>query len=464
VSERPTPRSGRGPITAGEEPILQSGTVARIEEPAPALFKGRWWLLAVLFFTAIISYSDRLILSVLVDPLRADLGLTDATVGLLQGPAFTLVYVFAALPLGRFADRTKRKLLLFCGSLLWCAATVLCGLAQNGATLLMGRILLGIGEATLIPAGISLVADAFPSERRGLAIGVFLLGSVIGGPFGITLGGVLLSIAKAGTFAALPLIGGLAPWRVVLVSVGCAGLLAPILLLTLTEPQRGPTDQKNLRATLGHFAADRRRLLPLYGGLALLSIGDYGLVSWVPTVLSRDFYWSPDRVGVAFGIVTASAGIAGALLGGWIADAAARRGGTAGRLAISIVGAAVAVAAAAAVAGGSAYLVLCGLGLWIFAATVAEVSVVAVVQELIPPQLRGTGMAFLTFTNTLVGLGGGPTLIAATTQFVYQTPTAVDASITTVGVLAAVGASIVFIVSRRILRSSSAAVRLGVIT
>jgi MFS family permease len=409
----------------------------------------RWWLLGVLFITAIVSYSDRLILSMLVDPLRADLGLTDAQVGLLQGPAFTLVYVFTALPFGRLADRYSRRWLLLAGASLWCAATVLCGSAPSAGAFLVGRLLLGVGEAALIPTALSLLADAFPPERRGLALGVFLLSSVIGGPLGITIGGILLSLAQAGSLAAWPVIGTLAPWRAVLVTTGIAGLVAPLLVFTITEPLRGRIEATDFAATRKHFFADRRRLLPLYGGLALLSIGDYGLVSWVPTALERLFGWTADRVGIAFGIITAGAGIAGSLLGGWVADLAARRGGDRARLLVSMAGAVLATTAAAAISLGHAPWVLFGLGFWIFTSTVGEVSAVAAIQDMIPAQLRGTAFALLTFTNTLVGLGGGPPLIAATTEYLYRTPAAVDRAISLVGMIGALVACALFLTARR---------------
>jgi MFS family permease len=182
-------------------------------------------MVTVLLFTALVSYSDRLILSVLVDQIRGDLGLSDSMLGFLQGAAFTIVYVFAALGFGRLADRNRRKPVLICGVLLWSAAGVLCGIAPNAETLLAGRLLLGVGEAVLLPTAFSMIADAFPRERRGIAVGTLILGTVVGGPLGITIGGILLTAATSGTFAAWPLLSALAPWRIVLVSVGLAGLL-----------------------------------------------------------------------------------------------------------------------------------------------------------------------------------------------------------------------------------------------
>jgi MFS family permease len=430
---------------------------ARADHPHALPSAGtRWWLLGVLFITAIVSYSDRQILSMLVDPLSAALGLTDAEVGLLQGPAFALVYVFTALPFGLLADRYSRRRLLLAGAALWCAATVLCGLAPSAGVFLIGRLLLGVGEAALIPTALSMLGDSFPPERRGVPLGVFLLGSVVGGPFGITIGGLLLSLAQGGSFAAWPGIGNLAPWRAVLTTTGVVGLISPLLILTLSEPLRARTEGTDLSATRRYFLSDWRRLVPLYGGLALLSIGDYGLVSWVPTALKRIFSWSPDRVGLYFGIITAAAGIAGSLLGGFIADLAERRGGDRARLLVSMTGALLAVTAAAAISQGHADAMLFGLGFWIFTATVGEVSAVAAIQDIVPTQFRGTAFAMLTFTNTLMGLGGGPPLIAAATEYVYRSPAAVDRAISLVGIAGGLLSCTLFFVARRALARSPA--------
>ena len=220
-------------------------------------------MVAVLFLTAVVSYTDRLILSVLVDPLRADLGLSDSGVSLLQGAAFTLVYVFASVPLARVADRRCRRNLILAGACLWCLSTVMCGFAPGFWTLFVGRLLVGIGEATLVPAAVSMVADAFPPVRRGTGIGLFAMGTVIGGPFGISAGGILLAAATEGQFGGWPVIGSLAPWRSVLVIVGLVGLAIPLLLLTVREPTRVEQTADNRIATAArHFIDHRSILLP----------------------------------------------------------------------------------------------------------------------------------------------------------------------------------------------------------
>lgn len=424
-----------------------AGTCIRPQYPARSV---GWWLVGVLFLLALLAYTDRLVLSVLVDPLRKSLGISDAAVSLLQGVAFTIVYVFASLPLGRLADRRGRKSLLIAGALLWCFATVLCGLARNFDILFAGRLLIGIGEASIVPAAISMIADSFPPERLGTAVGTFAMGTVIGGPLGISAGGLLLTAARRGTFAAWPFIGSLVPWRIVLVVLGLLGLLAPLLLLTTREPVRVRTERSSsLKEMFRYFAGDRRRLIPLYVGMALLSIGDYGLLSWAPTALSRVFGWPADRVGLVFGVLTAATGVVGAVGGGWFSDFAERRGGVRARLTVCLAAGLVAVAAAAAISAPDARIVLAGIGLWVLASTFGSLGSICTLQEFVPTEHRATSMSVVTFCNTLVGLGCGPTLIALTTQYGFGAPTDVAYAISTVVVPAGLLACVLFGLLRR---------------
>ena len=186
-----------------------------------------WWSVAVFGIAAVVSYTDRLILSALVDPIKLTLRVADSAVSLLQGAAFALVYVFAGLLLGRLADQKRRLTILTMGSTLWCAGTVACGLAPSFGLLFLARVVVGIGEAALAPAVVSIIADSFPDRRRGTAAGIFLLGTLIGGSASVALGSVMLSLAITGTFTGIPGIDSLEPWRAVLVLVGTVGLVVP---------------------------------------------------------------------------------------------------------------------------------------------------------------------------------------------------------------------------------------------
>ncbi len=409
-----------------------------------------WWSVAVFSLAALVSYTDRLILSSLVDPVKASLGLSDSAVSLLQGAAFALVYVTAGLFLGRLADRSHRLSLLTGGVTLWCVGTIAGGFAQGFGMLFLARMLVGIGEAALAPAAVSIIADSVPPQQRGTAVGIFLMGTVLGGPMSIATGSIMLSLANAGSFHAVPFVGPLEPWRAVLVLVGAIGLIVPLLLLTLREPVRlESAPVPNVAETIRHLLADRGTLAPTYIAMGLLSIGDYGLLSWVPSVLSRRFGMAPDELGWAFGTVTVIAGVVGCLLGGVGSDAAERMRGTVGRLRFSVAAALAAVIGALLVSGGSQQLVLVGLGLWTCASSLAAISGIAAIQSLVPAEYRGVGMALVAFCNTLLGLGFGPTLVALVTEHVYRDSAAVGYAISLVVVPAGVVAVVLFVLSDR---------------
>ncbi|WP_129780858.1 MFS transporter [Peristeroidobacter soli] len=415
----------------------------------PSAARG-WWMVAVFCLAAFVSYTDRLILSALFDPLRADLGISDAQVSLLQGAAFVVIYVLAGLPLGRLADRGRRRSLLLFGAITWCLGTAYCGMAPDFWSLFVGRLIVGIGEAALAPAGVSMLADSIPPERRGTAIGIFMMGTVVGGPAAVAIGGILLGAAETGALSSLPLIGEAAPWRIVLVVVGICGLIVPLLFLTLREPARTGTTGHDmpLSQVVSRFVRDWRLFVPLYLGMALLSVGDYGLFSWVPASLSRRFAWSSEQIGTLMGAITAVAGVTGSLAAGALSDAAARRGGTRARLGLVAAGALVAAFGASLVAVNHPGFVLAGLGLWTFASALGGIGGIAALQEIVPNELRGVSMSVLAFCNTLLGLGFGPTAVALVTERGFGEPAAVGTAISVVVAPAGLISCLLFVVLR----------------
>src|ERR1700737_877766 len=199
-----------------------------------------WAVVAILIATAVLAYTDRQVLSLLVDPIRADLGISDTQVSLLLGTAFAVVYGIAGLPLGYLADRTSRRNLIFCGVLIWSIGTIACGLSQSFGQLFAGRLVVGLGEAVLSPAAISLISDYFPPSRRGMAEGCFLSGIAMGIGAAILIGGGVLHFVQLGALAGTPL-ATQAPWRLVLLLIGAPGLLWALAILAIREPVRRTT-------------------------------------------------------------------------------------------------------------------------------------------------------------------------------------------------------------------------------
>jgi MFS family permease len=395
-----------------------------------------WWVVAIFAVAAVLQYTDRQILSLLVDPIRAELGLSDTQISVLQGAGFAVLYSLIGLPLGRAADMLPRRNLIIAGILLWSLATAACGLATDYLQLLLCRICVGIGEAALAPAAVSMIADYFPPTRRGTAIGAFLTGQGVGGGAAITIGGFVLALAEGGSFSALPLLGGLAPWRIVLILVGLPGIPVAALLLTTAEPAR------RRAAAAGHalplsqvyqgFRARAASLAPLYIATALLSVGDYGLLAWSPALLSRNFAFGPAEIGAVLGGLAMATSFIATIGAGWVADRLARKGGAAARLRFVYLSSFAGVFGACVGFAPDATTALAVLTIWMLMSSATATVAITAMLELLPNEMRGIGTSMAAFCNTILGLGLGPTLVALATDHIFAAESAVGLAMTLV--------------------------------
>jgi MFS family permease len=398
------------------------------------------YVLAIFFAVAVLSYTDRLILNLLVDPIRHDLGITDTQISLLQGVAFAALYAVIGLPLGRFADRFNRRNLILFGVVTWSAATAACGLASGFWPLFAARIGVGLGEAALAPAAMSMIADYFPPHRRGSAIGVFLTGMSMGGGTAVLTGGALLQGFESGGLALPALFGHLAPWREVLVALAFPGCLMAPLLLTVREPARRETltaaaaGQSAFEPTKRFFSENRWTFIYLFTAFALGNLASYASDAWLPSVLIRRFSLSPVQVGASIGTVSLICGGAGTLLGGVIADRLQHAGRSDAALRFTLVTNLCALPLLIFPLMPTLVLALTLAGVSAFVLGMAGTAGLTATQNAVPGEMRGFAVSMQAFMYTLIGLGLGPTLVAFTTDHVYRDPRQVGASIVTVTV------------------------------
>ncbi|MFY9571890.1 MAG: MFS transporter, partial [Blastocatellia bacterium] len=207
------------------------------DEPYPAIGYA-WYVVGVLTLVYIFSFIDRQILSLLVRPIRRDLGISDFQMSLLMGFSFALFYTFFGLPLGRLADSRSRRTIIAAGFTVWSIMTAACGLARNFAHMLLLRMGVGVGEAALSPAAYSMITDYFPPRRRATAISVYSMGIYIGSGLAFIVGGLVAGAASAQETWDLPLVGATRPWQVVFFIVGLPGVLLALLMYTVREPVR----------------------------------------------------------------------------------------------------------------------------------------------------------------------------------------------------------------------------------
>jgi len=423
--------------------VSNSDSLMAGEAPWPPASRA-WWAVGVFCIAAILSYSDRQILSLLVDPIRADLHVTDVQVGLLQGAAFALIYAVAGVALGRAADVLPRRLVIVGGVAIWSLATVACGYAPSFWALFAARAAVGIGEAALAPAAMSIITDSFPVNRRGAGTGAFLMGMVIGGGVAITLGGFILQAAQAGALRGVPVLGALAPWRASLVVLGLLGLPVALLAASVPEPARrhlmGGTSGRPapLRDAAGRLAALWPALAPLYAAMGLASLCDFAILNWVPTFLIRRFSVSIAEIGLVLGSVVIVGGIAGSFGVGLIGDRMAARGGGSSRLRLAVAAMLIGIVSSLFVLAPTPAVVFAFAGLWIFASTTGQALGLTVLQELAPGDARGLSVSFASLINIGIGLALGAALPALILEHLLHSSTEVGAAITIVALPCAI--------------------------
>lgn len=397
----------------------------------------RWYVVGVLSLAYCFSAIDSRVLTLLVVPIKQDLGLTDFQISLLQGFAFALLYSVAAIPIGRLVDTSAaRTRIIVAGVAFWSVMTMACGLARSFGQLFLARIGVGIGEATLSPTAYSLISDYFEAKRRALAISFYAIGYPLGGGLALIIGGALLEYFAASGSGAVPFFGPLAPWQMVFVVVGLPGALIVALLLTIREPVRRElakgyeTQPMPLRETFVYLRAHWRLYLVLVSAISLIGMLAIGVSLWYPTFLIRTYGLSIAEVGLYYGLLMLICGTAGTLGGGWLSGRLMRAGRTDANLRIVLV--TTLLKALPLVVGPlmpNAALALAFMAVGTLIGQAAQGVIIAAIQDVTPNQLRGQVMALTLLCVNLIGLGLGASFIAAITDFVFGDEAALRYSI-----------------------------------
>jgi MFS family permease len=268
----------------------------------------RWYVLLVLTLVYALSIADRFVMSTLIEPIKADLGLSDSSIGFLTGSSLAFFYVTAGLPLATLADRANRRTMIALALGAWSVMTTLCGFAQNYWQLLLARIGVGVGEAGGTPPSASLLSDYFTSRRRALALSVYSVGASLGSMMGSSAG--YASDAWG--------------WRAAFYVLGVPGVLVAVLVaVTIREPQRGRLDavpapaastaaapaRASLKDTL-RFARVQPALLHTWLGAAVYTLWSWGLMWWTPSFLVRSHHMTLGDAGGALSLMHGIGGTA----------------------------------------------------------------------------------------------------------------------------------------------------------
>lgn len=376
-------------VDAEPLPMVTSTPNAAVKLPS------RYAALAMLILAYTFNFLDRQILGILAGPIKRDLDLTDAQLGLMGGLAFAFFYTALGIPVATLADRWNRTWIMTGALALWSAFTALCGLATGFTQLFLCRMGVGIGEAGGVAPAYSLIADYFPKNQRARALAAYSFGIPIGSAAGLLFGGL---IAKA------------VSWRAAFIAVGLAGVvLAPLFRWVVREPPRQvtPTAVKApFRQAMGLLLA-KPSFWFLSLGAAASSICGYGVGFWLPTFFERSLHLGLVERSVFLAAVMLVGGIAGVWGGGVLAD---KLGAKNPRMYPIIPAIAFVVAMPVflgAVNTDNLYLAFVlflipqGLNLvWLG-------PILTSVQHLVPAQMRSTASATFLFINNLVGISFG---------------------------------------------------------
>ncbi len=379
-----------------------------------------WCVVAILIGTAILSYTDRQVLSLLVDPVRRDLGISDTQVSLLLGTAFAVIYGVAGIPLGVLADRVSRRYLILAGVVVWSLGTLACAFSQSFAELFAARLVVGLGEAVLSPAAISLISDYFPPSRRGTAVGCFLSGIAIGIGASILIGGGVLHAVETGAFVGTRFAAE-APWRLVLLVIGAPGLVWALAILLIREPARRA--QKTVATTSADGQPVRStawvRVAPIYLVVAAASFVDNAVGAWAPTLVIREFSRNAADVGVSLGLLLTAAFGGGVLVGGWLADRVGARGGWSYKLGVCLGSSLLILPVCVLMNSGNYRAVMLAVPVYFALSGIVTACGFSAILDVVPNRSRGVAMAISFFLNVAVGGGLGAPAVTAASEYVF---------------------------------------------
>lgn len=403
-------------------------------QPWPSSALG-WYAVAILTLAYIFSFIDRTIIALMVEPIKADLGLSDTQIGILHGFAFALFYTLMGLPIGWLADRSRRNLIICAGIAVWSLMTAACGLARNFWQLFLARIGVGVGEAALSPPAYSMLADFFPPQKLGRPIGVYSSGIYLGAGLAFIVGGAVVQFFRNVRSVDVPVLGELFSWQLAFIAVGLPGLIVAALMLTVREPPRRsrPAEQhapRDIGSFLRWLRLHWRPLGAHMVGISFIGIPVQAIIAWAPTYFIRVHGYHPGQAGLALGLVFLVFGASGMVAGGITTDWLKSRGRDDAPLLTGLIAALTALPfAAIATLAAEPMLALALIAPLVFCVSLGVGAAPTGLQLVTPNHYRAQlGAVFLLLLN-LIATGCAPLFTALATDYLFADEAAVGKSL-----------------------------------
>jgi MFS family permease len=377
-------------------PALQQAAPAPAAPPYSTAY--RRYVLFALAVVGFLCSVDKVVITMFMEPMKKEFGLSDTQLGLLTGVAFAVMGGVASIPLARLADRGSRKLIINASLLAWTLMTAASGMAMNFTQLLITRVGVGIGEAGCIPATHSMLGDYYPRELRGRALGIHSAVTFLGMLGGLLGGGILVQTVG---------------WRTGFVILGVIGLVVSVIFhFTVREPAR--VDAVAQTAATGERLITKLGDLKAFGYLVLAfastSLAGSSVSTWLPAYYARAFSLQPMQIGLGLGLCIGLATTIGAVVGGQLSVryGKSRSWGAGFSAAVTLVVMPFYL--------GSFYAPNAMLSFaLLFAAYMCAGTIIgpvfATLQDLVKPDVRATAVAIVSVAGVILGQGCGPLLV-----------------------------------------------------
>lgn len=383
-------------------------------------------LIFVLVIMSALATLDRGIISLLIKPIKASLGLTDVQVSLVIGAAFAISATIAAVPAGWAVDRYNRKVLLGAAALVWSSMTAFCALSANFVQLFLARAGLGMSEAFVQPGSFSLIRDTIPPARRGRAFSAYYISTMLGTSSSFLIGGLLLGAVERSGVDRLPLIGAVEPWQITMLLVSLTGIPVIALASAIREPKRhreahAPATPTSYRHAGAFILAHKQLFVPIFIAQVSFMLILAGVAAWLPTLVSRSYDVPPAKVGQMLGLGMLVCSTIGLVIAGRIIDRAEAQGGLSG---VTFVG--LWLTAAFWIVGSFAQLVpsfnlylvaFCGS---LLVGQGPNPALAAILSRITPRELMGKVTAIQILLVALISQTTGPTIVALVSEFVFS--------------------------------------------
>ena len=383
-----------------------------------------WFLTTILLISYKVSFTDRAMINLLIDPIRSDLKLTDIQMGQILGPGFMISYILFSLPIGRMVDKFNRIFVLIGGILLWSIATAAHGFSSDYYSLFVSRAGVGAGEAAVTPASWSIIADLFRPEDRAFPMSFYLMGPYIGQGLALLFGGLVIQLYTV----PVEILGfTLQPWQMIFLLIAIPGFILSFGLAFLADPQRKGIINKEKQKdesfvdVIAYIKSKFSAYFTLMVAASFIVVLLYTFQAWVPTYIARVHGWDLSRVGYLFGIVTLISGSLGVLSGPVLERFLDRRGFKNSTHAVFLISAStLAVIPPLTFLFVTEDFILPGMFVISFFITLPMACFASGLQKMTPQNYRGSISGLYVFIMNIVGLSLGPTVVPFFTSVIFQ--------------------------------------------